>query len=86
MKMIENMRKVKVIGNILIVMGLLLLIIPLLVNSNTPLLPIAGVVIVCIGYVFFFLFWRCPFCHKHLPFNGMIGMENCPYCGNEIDT
>ncbi len=84
------MRKVKAIGNILIVMGLLLLIIALLVNSNIPLLipllSIAGVVIVCIGYVFFFLFWRCPFCHKCLPVNGMIGMENCPYCGNKIYT
>lgn len=81
----ENMYKIKVIGNVLIFVGLLLLIISILIN-NISLLSIIGIVIVCIGFIFFLFFWKCPICHKHLPFNGMIGMEYCPYCGNEIDT
>lgn len=83
------MRKIKIISNTFIIVGILLLIVGLIMNSSSWLLPIVGVggiIIACIGYVYFWIFWRCSFCHKHLPFNGMLGIKNCPYCGNEIDN
>ena len=80
------MKKRKIKGNTLIVVGLLLLTTTLLTDIVVPLLSIAGVIITCIGFIYFLIFWRCPFCRKHLPFHGMIGMVNCPYCGNKIDS
>ena len=79
------MYKIKLIGNVLIFVGLLLLIISILID-NIPLLSITGIVIVCIGFIFFLFFCQFLICHKHLPFNGMIGMKYCLYCRNEIDT
>ena len=83
--MVENMKKKKNIGNALIVVGLLLMGIPLLIDIIVPPVMIAGLIITCIGFIYFLIFWRCPFCRKQLPFQGMFGMEYCPYCGNKID-
>ena len=81
------MKKVKITGDILLVMGLILLTVStFLFDFKIPIIGIAGIIIACIGYLYFLIFWRCPFCHKHLPFNGMIGMVSCPYCGNELDS
>lgn len=80
------MKKVKITGNILLVVGMLLLILSILLDSKFPIITIAGVILACMGFLFFLIFWRCPFCHKHLPFQGMMGMENCPYCGNKLDS
>ena len=59
------MYKIKLIGNVLIFVGLLLLIISILID-NIPLLSITGIVIVCIGFIFFLFFWNCSVCYKHL--------------------
>ena len=80
------MKKVKIVGNVLLVVGLILLTVSALLDFNIPFLGIAGIIIACIGFLFFLIFWRCPFCRKHLPFHGMIGMVNCPYCGNKLDS
>lgn len=80
------MKKRKIIGNTLIIVGLLLLATTLLTDAVVPLLPIAGLIIACIGFIYFLIFWRCPVCQMPLPFHGMIGMVNCPYCGNKIDS
>lgn len=80
------MKKTKIIGNILIGVGLVFLLIALMVDHVAPFLSIVGIVIACIGFLYFFAFWRCSFCHRHLPFHGMMGMVNCPYCGNKIDA
>lgn len=79
------MHKVKVIGNTLLVIGILLLLIACITDYMTPLLSIAGIVAACMGYVFFWLFWRCPHCGRHLPMQGMLFIEVCPYCSKELD-
>lgn len=80
------MKKVKITGNILLAAGLALLIVSALLDFKFPIVGIAGISIACIGFLFFLIFWRCPFCRKHLPFHGMIGMVNCPYCGNKLES
>lgn len=80
------MRKIKVIGNTLIIVGILLLVSALIIDSIAPLLSITGLIVACLGLLYFLFYWRCPHCHKHLPFNGMLGMEHCPYCGNQLNT
>lgn len=80
------MKKVKITGYILLITGIILLAVSILFNLESPIIGIAGVIIACIGYIYFFIFWRCPFCHKHLPFDGVIGMVSCPYCGNSLDS
>lgn len=80
------MKKVKLTGNILLVIGLILLTVSTLLNFKIPIIGIVGIMIACIGFLFFLIFWRCPFCHKPLPFHGMIGMVSCPYCGNKLDS
>ena len=31
------------------------------------------------------VFWRCPNCRRLLPSTGMITMQHCPYCGQDLD-
>ena len=50
------MKKRKIIGNTLIVVGLLLLTTTLLTDIVVPLLSIAGVIITCIGFIYFLIF------------------------------
>ncbi len=81
------MTKVKIIGNALILAGILLMIVAVIMNNNaTPVLGIAGMVVSCSGFIYFTIFWKCPFCETSLPINGMIGMEYCPYCGGKLDS
>lgn len=84
------MKNVKITGNVLLIVGLILLaggaFFPGEASMRTPVLSITGVVVACMGVLYFMIFWRCPHCHKHLPFHGMLGMENCPYCGCELDS
>ncbi|MEG2441902.1 MAG: hypothetical protein RSB37_10380 [Acetivibrio sp.] len=77
---------VKRVGNILLIMGVLLLLISLLVDGVfSGVISITGIIIALAGLFLFLLFWKCPSCNKRLPFHGLLGMENCPYCGNEIN-
>ena len=78
------MKKGKIIGNTLIVIGMLLMIVAVLTDIATPLLGIAGLIVTCGGLIYFLFFWRCPSCRMPLPFHGMIGMEYCPYCGETL--
>lgn len=79
------MKKVKTTGSLLITIGSLLLIFSLFLDKYSAFLSITGVIIACLGFIYFMIFWRCPFCRKPLPSHGMIGMMLCPYCGNKLD-
>lgn len=35
--------------------------------------------------IFVLLFWRCAYCHRLLPPQGLLLMERCPYCGEKIE-
>ena len=50
------MKKVKITGNILLVMGLILLTVSTLFNFKIPIIGIAGIIIACIGFLFFLIF------------------------------
>ena len=81
------MTKVKIIGNALILAGILLMIVALLMNNNaTPVLGIAGMVVSCSGFIYFTIFWKCPFCETSLPINGVIGGDYSPYWGGNLDS
>lgn len=30
------------------------------------------------------IFWRCPFCGHHLPWNGLFTTTYCHYCGKKV--
>lgn len=76
---------VKIIGNLLIFAGLILMAVCLpLPEDLVPFFGIPGLILALGGFVFFFFFWRCPVCHTPLPFYGSVGMTHCPYCGNEL--
>lgn len=36
-------------------------------------------------FIFVLLFWRCAYCHRLLPPQGLLLMERCPYCGEKIE-
>ena len=79
------MRKVKIVGNLILVTGMILLVITLLIDKFVPIVGSAGMITCCAGVIYFFIKWRCPFCKKALPTQGMIGMTYCPYCSNKLD-
>ena len=82
-----KLRVLKIVGNIFIITGIVILIIPLLINDNLKaIFSIVGVIIAIIGLLLFLIFWKCPFCHTPLPFPGPIGIKHCPYCGSELDV
>ena len=64
----------------------LYMVVSALMNFKIPIIGIVGLIIACIGYVYFLIFWRCPFCHELLPFYGRSGIVSCPYCGNKLDS
>ncbi len=82
---IGNMKKVKRNGNILLFAGMVLLIIFIFMDSENPVIGIIGMIISVMGFVYYGIFWRCPHCSRHLPMQGTLGMEHCPYCGNKLD-
>lgn len=79
------MKKIKITGIALLIVGLLLMAVALIKEIVILPLAFAGLIIACSGFIYLFIFWRCPYCHTHLPFHGMIGIDHCPYCGNKLD-
>lgn len=82
------MKKIKYTGGAITGIGMLAMIIAVIIKQGpfVPILGIAGLLIFCSGCIYFLIFWRCPYCHRHLPTQGMIGMTHCPYCGTELDN
>ncbi len=81
-----KLKRVKIIGGIFILLGILLLIIA--INGTGLFQVIVGIIgslLTILGYILFLLFWKCPYCHKHLPANGLLGITTCPYCGNDLE-
>jgi protein-S-isoprenylcysteine O-methyltransferase Ste14 len=47
---------------------------------------VSAVVILLAGNVIVLIFWRCPFCKKALPVEGLLSsMKCCPHCGCDLD-
>lgn len=75
-----DLRRVKIIGNLILFIGGCILMLALIFNNYTQIfLGILGIIVIFIGYLFFFLLWRCPYCHRPLPFHGLLGVHYCPY-------
>ena len=51
----------------------------------TAVLAFSGLFTVISGQIVLLLAWKCPHCDRHLPINGMFGMDFCPYCGNRLE-
>lgn len=80
-----NLRKWQVLYNSLIVLGMVLLIIAILVDERlTVIFGVAGLASAICGFILQFIVWKCPHCDKRLPTTGTLGMDHCPYCGNNL--
>ena len=83
-----SLKKVKIIGNIVGFLGVILVLIGVLVGENYDLL---GKIIAILGMcgligdlIFYLIFWKCPYCYSFLPIK-MFGMKYCPYCGTDLE-
>ncbi len=80
-----NVKKCKIIGNSMILTGLISLILALFFEEPIIIiLSIIGLIFSICGFIVFAIFWKCDYCGKHLPFHGLIGLKKCPYCGNNV--
>lgn len=80
-----KLNKVKIIGILILVIGMFILGLSLLFNNNIQIfLVILGFIIEVIGYLFFLFLWHCPYCNGLLPLNGLLGLHYCPYCGKDL--
>lgn len=76
---------VRLIWFVLLFISMIFAVIGVLVDNNLQIfLSIASFIIMCLSFIFLFIFWKCPSCDRHLPFQGSLGMKKCPYCGNDL--
>lgn len=85
-----KLRTARFLGNLFILLGILILIIGGIISGITPeitlaVLSILGLSVIILGYVFYILFWRCPFCHIPLPYAGSLTIQFCPHCGADLE-
>ncbi len=45
---------------------------------------VLGVAMAVIAFVVRLLFYHCPSCRRILP-NTLLGIDNCPYCGEDLE-
>lgn len=45
---------------------------------------LAVIVAAAIGFELFSKYPRCPYCNRHIYEDGVMGINNCPYCGGRI--
>ena len=80
-----KLKKIRIIGNIFIFLGLIMLCLVLVVAEFLqPFFAISGTASAVIGLLIFVFFWKCPVCYYNLPLEGSFGMEKCPHCGNNL--
>lgn len=66
--------------------GLMLLLGAALASfTEIPVLSVIGLLILIGGGVVFLVFYRCPHCHRLLPWRAPLDMEYCPFCGEFIE-
>ena len=69
-----NYKTGRALGQVLFLLSIFLLCIAVffsLPEILVPILVIAGILAALAGLIVYFLFWRCPFCHKNLPTKSM---------------
>lgn len=71
----------------LFLLGVLVLFFGLIIEDSKLVIIITriGLALIAIGYLIFIIFWKCPFCQKHLPYQDFWKIKHCPHCGNKID-
>ena len=82
-----NYKTGRLVGQILFFISICLLCITAFFNLTgiiVPILIITGVITALAGLIVYFLFWRCPYCHKNLPIKSMYDIDYCPNCGKKI--
>ena len=82
-----NYKTGRLVGQILFLISIFLLCITVFFNLTgiiVPILIITGVITALAGLIVYFLFWRCPYCHKNLPIKSMYDIDYCPNCGKKI--
>ena len=76
-----NYKTGRALGQVLLLLSIFLLCIAVffsLPEILVPILVIAGILAALAGLIVYFLFWRCPFCHKNLPTKSMYDVDFCP--------
>lgn len=82
-----NLFMTKLIGWLLIFFGMFLMAIVAFVPALEDtiiawFIAIPGFISMLAGYIVFLIFWKCPYCGKHLPWQ--MGLDFCPYCGGTL--
>ena len=58
-------------------------------SSISEIVSIICVIIVIVDFISWvvtmFLWCKCPHCGKHLHYQGVLGVEFCPYCGASVE-
>lgn len=83
-----NYKTGRFIGQLLFFLSICLLCIAVFFNLTgviVPILVITGILVALAGLIVYFLFWRCPYCHKNLPIKSMYDIDFCPNCGKKFD-
>ena len=73
-----NYKTGRALGQVLFLLSIFLLCIAVffsLPEILVPILVIAGILAALAGLIVYFLFWRCPFCHKNLPTKSMYDVD-----------
>lgn len=78
-------RKAKVLTIIIEIAAIIVLGTAALLRVNSIWPWIVAMVLIIAASAVLLVFWRCPWCHRILPMQGMIGIGHCPYCGTDID-
>lgn len=82
-----NYKTGRALGQVLFLLSIFLLCIAVffsLPEILVPILVIAGILAALAGLIVYFLFWRCPFCHKNLPTKSMYDVDFCPICRKRL--
>ena len=83
-----NYKTGRFIGQLLFFLSICLLCIASFFNLTgviVPILVITGILVALAGLIVYFLFRRCPYCHKNLPIKSMYDIDFCPNCGKKLD-
>lgn len=82
-----ELRIVRIAGLSMQFLGFFLLLIAVILKEGiiAMVLGILGLIIFIAACIFFLIFWRCHWCYRWLPYQGIYSMQCCPFCGTDLE-
>ena len=83
-----ELKKVRTLQLVLALVALGFLLLGRLVRPAAPgfgtFCLVLGVAALIAEIVVYFVYYKCPWCNRHLPSRGVVA-KHCPYCGGPLD-